>query len=91
MMHIAGSMEWEQVDATIGTRPTEMSSHAATAIDEHKMVIFGGTKDNVFYNHAFVLDTGKCLDLICNVIDINTYICRDIFEENVHGTSGEKS
>lgn len=56
---LIGSMEWEKVDNIIGPSPAEMSSHAATAIDEHKMIIFGGTKDNVFYNNAFVLDTRK--------------------------------
>ena len=66
-MSIAGSMEWEQIDAAIGAGPSEMSSHAATALDEHKLVIFGGTKVNAFYSHAFVLDTGQTLNHIYNV------------------------
>jgi hypothetical protein len=51
-------MVWEKVESTIGQGPAEMSSHACTAINE-KLVFFGGTKDNVFYNNLYVLDTGK--------------------------------
>jgi N-acetylneuraminic acid mutarotase len=78
------SMEWEKVDNIIGPSPAEMSSHAATAIDEHKMIIFGGTKDNVFYNNAFVLDTQVSLKKLCMAqVAKNRTLTKTVNRQNV--------